>query len=69
MYGENAVMQIGVRTRVIFMNNTGPILNGGALYLIKGMITPGAISHMLHLHTTLLVGKREQFGSETEHCN
>ena len=46
VYGENAVMHIGVRTQVIFTNNTGPILNGGALYLINGMITLGAKSHV-----------------------
>ena len=37
VYGENAMIHIGARTRVIFMQNKA-VLHGGAMCLINGTI-------------------------------
>ena len=45
VYGENGMMYIGVRTRVIFMHNTATYMDGAA-YLLNSMIIIAAKSYV-----------------------
>ena len=63
MYGENAMIQIDDKVRVIFMRNAADSF-GGAVYVIDGMITMGTESHVVTLCTLTTV---EQFGSVMDH--
>ena len=42
VYGYNAMMHIGAKARVVFMNNTSTGRGGGAVYMLDGMITVAA---------------------------
>ena len=63
VYGENAMIQIDDKVRVIFMRNAADSF-GGAVYVIDGMITMGTESHVVTLCTLTTV---EQFGSVMDH--
>ena len=49
IHGENAMIHIDAKVRVIFMNNAADSF-GGAVYVINGMITVGAESHVEFTH-------------------
>ena len=44
VYGKNAMIHIGAKARVVFMNNTAHYVDGGAVNMVGGMITVGAES-------------------------
>ena len=47
VYGDGAMMHIGAKARVVFMNNTADDSGGGAVSMWDGMIIIGTESHMI----------------------
>ena len=66
MFGRGAMIHIGAKARVVFMNNTGTSY-GGAVYMLDGMITVHVAAETCVIFKYNHATKGEQLSSKVEH--